>query len=105
MATHVDKAYLVIVGDIHNMLHENMLKRLNEAGETIHLDDNIYVLRISEYSELKDMELVRNYIAGKEFGFCMVFPIDSTLRCAWNLSNQKSDLLRNIVREYNDEGK
>ena len=82
-----------------------MHERLKRSGETILLIDNIFVLTIQNNEELNDMEKIRNYIAGDEFGYCLVIKVSPDFSCAWNIPKEKSELLKEIIEEQKNEKK
>lgn len=98
-------SYLVVLGDKGNRHNVHMLERLRKAGQSSQLVDNVFVLTVENRKDLENMELVRNYIAGDDFGYCLVITINSSLSCAWNLSLEKTKLLDEIVKEQQDEEK
>ena len=88
------QAYFVILGDYDNRHYGHMYERLKGSGTLAQLIDNIFVLSIEDNEKLDNMEKVRNYIAGKEFGYCLVIKINSELSCAWNIPQGKSEILK-----------
>lgn len=98
------KTYIIVLGDIGNSHYSHMLDRMKKVGKTLNLVDNIYILTIQN-NDLDNKELVRNYIAGQDFGYCLVVSINSDLSCAWNLPVEKSKLFGSIIKEQIDEKK
>ena len=100
------QSYLVILGDYGNRHYGHMYERLKDSGGVlIQLIDNIFVLTIQYNEDLDNMEKVRNYIAGEEFGYCLVIKVSSDFSCAWNIPKEKSELLKEIIEEPNNEKK
>lgn len=99
------KEYLVILGDVDNRHYKSMLERLKKVGKATQLIDNIFVLTIEGRNDFGNMELVRNYIAGQEYGYCLIITINSNFSCAWNLSKDRSEFLDNIIKEQRNEEK
>lgn len=100
----MNKAYIIVLGDRGNSHYSLMLDRMRKVGKTLNLVDNIYVLTIQN-KDFDNKELVRNYIAGNDYGYCLVVSINSDLSCAWNLPIEKSKLFGNIIQEQIDEKK
>lgn len=101
----MEKAYIIILGDTGNQHYDHMLERLGQIGHSTKLIDNIYILKAQNDKEFGNMELIRNFIAGEEFGYCLVIAINSGLMSAWNLPRGMNELLTNIVKEQTNEGK
>lgn len=101
----MDQSYLVILADQGNKHYSRMHERLKEAGAVNQLIDNIFVLTIQNNEELDNMEKVRNYIAGEEFGYCLVIKVGPEFSCAWNIPKSKSELLKEIIEDQKNEKK
>lgn len=97
------KVYLIILGDIGNKHYNHMLESMKKIGQPNQLVDNVYILTIENTTNYGNKESVRNYIAGNEFGYCLILPVDSKLSCAWSLPSEKSELLSKIVKEQKNE--
>ncbi len=100
----MNKAYIIVLGDSGNSHYSRMFDRMKKVGNILNLVDNIYVLTIQN-KDFDNKELVRNYIAGNDYGYCLVVSINSDLSCAWNLPIEKSKLFGNIIKEQIDEKK
>lgn len=101
----MDKTYLIVLGDVRNKHYIPMTHRMDEIGESVNLTDNIYLLSVTEDSSFDNMIAIRNHIAGEDFGYCMVFPIDKDFTCAWNIPQENNILLSNTVKERKNERK
>ena len=92
------KTYLVVLGDIDNKHYHQMYDNLNHIGETKQILDNVFVLSTKEQY---DYEEIRNMVAGKERGYCIIISTEG-LRAAWNLEVPKSEYLKSFF-EINHE--
>ena len=101
----MEQSYLIILGDIGNKHYARMLERALKIGVPTQLLENVYALTLHDNVDLQNMEDVRNYIAGDEFGYCIVVTINSGFTCAWNLTKSRSEIFTGIVNGQKDKGK
>lgn len=98
------KYYLVVIGDLGNEHNGQMKERLKKLKAT-NILENTYVVS-SEYVKedfCDNNENLRNYIAGKDFGFCLVISMNINFSCAWHLSQKDSDYFKRITTEINGD--
>lgn len=92
--------YLVIIGDTdnkRNSLMENKLQQIN-ANKIL---DNTFIVSADDCNQLSDVEEVRNFIIGKELGYCIVLVLNNELISAWHLTKDNSDYFNNLATEIN----
>lgn len=95
----MEKHYFVVLGDNGNRHQSDMVNNLNALGKVDRILDNLYLLSIPANSKIDDVEKVRNQIAGKNFGYCMVFSITSKLSCAWNVPQNSCEQLVDVFKK------
>lgn len=99
-----ENIYLIILGDMDNRHFQGMADRMNRIGSTIKVFDNMFVLTVNESAQnITNMEEVRNYIAGKDLGYCFVIKVKKNLSCAWNVPKTVLEQLVNVFNDVSDE--
>lgn len=101
------KNFIVIIGDISNNHHNEMIKRMKNIGKVRQVMDCTYVLSTEKKSESQNedtKEAIRTHIAGKDYGYCIVIDMNK-IKAAWSLTKQNSDYLSSYFNSESNEKK
>lgn len=101
MISETDKIYyLVIIGDTDNIRYNLMEKKLQQINATKVLD-NTFIIASDKCHQLLNAEEVRDYVIGKELGYCLVLVLNYKVSSAWHLTEYNSEYFKNITKEIN----
>lgn len=89
--------FLIILGDVGRSYNLIMKKRVTELGEARQILENTYILKVGD-AENQNKESIRDYLAGKEFGYCIVIDMEKFVS-AWSLTQKDSDYLKTIFQQ------
>lgn len=95
--------FLVILGDIDNSHFEQMRERVIHLGESRRIMENVFLLSMNETNrEPLTVRKVRNIITGDDLGYCFVIRLNKDFSSAWNLTQENSEYLLNIIGKLQD---
>lgn len=96
--------YLICLGDTDNSHRRNMMQRLYKLGNIKQILDNVFVYEENLEKQNKyDFEKLRNYLAGSDYGYCLVIELNKNFKSAWSLTKDNSAFLTKIFKNIHNE--